>query len=69
MNALTRHDVGQANTCGQHFHPHLMSFRRGALFLNHAKCIGAAIVGDDDARVLHTLFSRLTGYDIAQWIL
>ena len=53
MNALARHDVGQGDACGQHSHPHFTILRLGALFFNHPKCIGPAVMSDDDARVSH----------------
>jgi len=34
-------------------------FLFGALFFKHLKCIGPAIVGDDDARVFHGPLPRL----------
>ena len=55
MNALAGHDVGQGHACGEHLHAHLAMLRLGALFVNHPKCIGPAIVSDDDARVSHDL--------------
>src|SRR6266508_3229706 len=53
MNALAHQQVGQADTCGQHSHPHFTILWLGALFFNHPKCIGPAVVSDDDARVSH----------------
>src|SRR6185436_11641106 len=53
MDSLARHDVGQGDACGQHLHPHFTNLRLGALFFNHLKCVGPAVVGDDDARVSH----------------
>src|SRR5215472_3691545 len=61
MNALARHDVGQGDTCGQHSHPHFTVLRFWALFFEHLKCIGPAVVSNDDARVFHGLLPRLPG--------
>jgi hypothetical protein len=56
MNALARHYVGQRDTCGQYSHPNFTILWLGALFFNHPKWIGPAVVSDDDARVSHDLF-------------
>src|SRR5205809_3384754 len=53
MNALTHQQVGQGDTCGQHSNPRFIILWLGALFFNHPKCIGPAVVSDDDARVSH----------------
>src|SRR6185436_4536311 len=37
MNALAHHQVGQGDTCSQHYHPHFTMLRLGALFFNHLK--------------------------------
>jgi hypothetical protein len=58
MNTLAHHQVGQGDTCGQHSHPHLTALRLGALFFEDVKCIGPAVVGDDDARVFHEPLPR-----------
>jgi hypothetical protein len=55
MNALPRHDVGQGDACGKHSHPHFTILWLWALFFDHPKSIGAAVVSDDDARVSHRL--------------
>ncbi len=54
MNPLASHDVGQGNSRSQYSHPYFTGLGFRAFFLDYAKCIGAAIVGDDDARVFHT---------------
>jgi hypothetical protein len=59
MNALAHHQVGQGNTRSQHSHPHFTVFRLGALFFEHLKCIGPAVVSNDDARVFHGPLPRL----------
>ncbi len=61
MNTLARQYVGQGDACGQHFHPHLTTLRLGALFFNHPKRLGPAVVSDDDARVFHRPLPRLPG--------
>jgi len=61
MNALARHQVGQGNTRGQHSHPHFTVLWLGALFFEHLKCIGPAVVRNDDARVFHGPLPRLPG--------
>ena len=61
MNALARHYVGQGDACGQHSHPHFTILRLGALFFNHPKFIGPAVVSNDDARVSHRPLPRLPG--------
>jgi hypothetical protein len=53
MNALTHHQVRQRNTRSQYSHPHFTTFRLGALFFNHLKRIGPAILSDDDSRMFH----------------
>ena len=53
MNALARHYVGQGDACGLHSYPHFTILRLGALFFNDAKCIGSAVVSNDDAGVPH----------------
>src|SRR5215813_299069 len=53
MNALARHYVGQGDACGQHSHADFTILRLGALFFNHPKGVGPAVVSDDDARVSH----------------
>ena len=53
MNALAHHEVGQGNTGGLHSYPHFATVRLGALFFNHPKFLGPAVVADDDAFVLH----------------
>jgi hypothetical protein len=53
MNALAHHQVGQGDTCSQHSDPHFTVLWVGALFFKHLKCIGPAVVVDDDAGVFH----------------
>ena len=53
MNALAHHQVGQGDARGQHFDSRFAALRLRALFFKHPKCIGPAVVHDDDARVLH----------------
>src|SRR5262245_25409369 len=53
VNALARHYVGQGDACGQHSHTHFTILGLGALFFDHAKGVGPAVVSDDDARVSH----------------
>jgi len=55
VSALARNYVGQGNACGQHFHPHFTSVRLGALLFNQLKCVGPAVVSDDDSRVSHEM--------------
>ena len=49
----SRHDVAQGDACSQHSHPYFAILRLGALFFNHPKCIGSAVVSDDDPCVSH----------------
>src|SRR5438034_11220749 len=44
-----------------HSHPHFTILRLGALFFNDPKCIGPAVVSDDDARVSHGPLPPLAG--------
>src|SRR6185436_5915125 len=53
MNALAHHDVGQGYPRSQHSHSHFTVLRLGALFFEHLKCFGPAVVTHDNARVLH----------------
>src|SRR5215813_8571679 len=53
MNALACHDVGQGDASSQHSHPHFALLRLWALLFKHLKCIGPAVVGNDDSRVSH----------------
>ena len=53
MNALARHQVGQANTRGKDSHLHFAPLRLGALFFEHLNCIGPTVVSNDDAPVFH----------------
>jgi hypothetical protein len=66
MNALARQYIGQGNTCGKHFHPHFTVLWFGALFFDHLKCIGPAIVSDDDACVFRRPLSPLPGLELVQ---
>src|SRR5262249_46737671 len=59
MNALTHHQIRQGDTCGLHLYANFAILRFGALFFNHPKCIGPAVVGDDDAPVFHGTSSSL----------
>src|SRR6266508_345681 len=59
MNALARHYVGQGDTRGQNSHARLTIFRLRALFFNHPKRIGPAVVSNDDAPVPHRPLPRL----------
>ena len=51
MDALACHNIGQRDTRGQCPHSHFAILRLRAPFLNHPKCIGPAVVSDDDPRV------------------
>jgi hypothetical protein len=53
MNALARHDVGQGDARGQHSYPHFTALGLGALFFNHPKFLGPAVMTDEDARLSH----------------
>ena len=53
VDALARHDVGHGNSRREHSDPHLPPLRLGAVFLNHPKGVGPAVVSDDDAHVFH----------------
>src|SRR6516225_10937728 len=44
MNALAHQQVGQRDTRGEHSRPHLTILRLRALFFNHQKFIGPAVV-------------------------
>ena len=61
MDAFARQDVRQTDPRRQHLHPHFTILRLWALFLDHLKCIGSAVVSDDDARVSHGHISRFGG--------
>jgi len=61
MNALAGHDVGQSYACGQHSDPHFTILRLGALFFEHLKCVGPAVVSNDDPSVFHGTPPRLPG--------
>ena len=61
MNPLAHHDVGQGDPCGLHSHPNFTRLRFGALFFLDTKCIGAAVVSHDDARVYHGPHPLLAG--------
>ena len=55
MDSLARQDIRQTDPRRQHFHPHFAILRLWALYLDHLKCIGSAIVSDDDSRVFHEM--------------
>jgi hypothetical protein len=61
MNTLARHYVGQGDAGGQHAHSHFTMLWLGAGFFNHPKCIGSAVVSDDDARLPRGYFYLVHG--------
>src|SRR6185369_12811845 len=68
MDALTRHYVGQGDTRGQHFNPHVSALRFGARFFDHLKCVGPAVVSKDDARVFHGPALRSACTTSQRWV-
>jgi hypothetical protein len=55
--------VGQGDTSNPHFHPNFTILWLGALFFNHPKGIGPAVVSDDDARVSHEPLALCSAYN------
>jgi hypothetical protein len=53
--------VGQGDTRSQDSHPHFTSLWLGALFFNHPKFFGPAVVSNDDARVFYGPLPPLPG--------
>src|SRR5262249_62077197 len=59
MNALPHHQLRQGDTCALPLYATFAILRLGALFFTPPKCIGPAVVGDDDAPVFHGTSSSL----------
>src|SRR5437773_10008757 len=53
MNAFAHHYVGQGYACSLYSHPYFTLFRFRALFFNHTKFIGPAVVSDSNVLVFH----------------
>ncbi len=61
MDPLAGHDVGQGDPRGQHSHTRFALPGLRLFFFDHLEGIESAVMGDDDARVLHGPLLRLPG--------
>src|SRR5512140_1265527 len=61
MDAFACHHVRQRDTGGENPYPNFAALRLRNFLFDHSKCIGTAVVIDDDAPVLHGTLLSLPG--------